>query len=118
MSVAQSKIGERRTRIRIERRSDAVLDALGQPQSTYSTLYTTWAKLVGKSGREVERGARMDTYYSYSAFLGFLPDISAKTDRVVLIDESSKVLEIVSVNDRNGMREELELLLTETGATA
>lgn len=102
------RVGRIKDRCKIQQLSEA-LDEFGQRQQTWVTLADRWAGIEPLSGRERLQGDQVYSDLTHRVVLRYLAELTPKM-RVVC---GTRILEIVSVIDRDNRHEQQELLCME-----
>lgn len=96
--------GKLNRRITIQRKT-VTPDSYNQPIETWKDEFSLWAQVISSGGREYYAAQKLNASTEIVFSVRYTTGI-ASTDR---IKYGSRVFEILSVNDVNGMREELQI---------
>lgn len=90
----------------------ATTDGQGGRAKVWATFATVWALVEPLSGREALNAAQVTATYSTGVTIWYRADVSVKQRLVV----EGRTLQIDSVQDPTGLKDELRLLCTEVQA--
>ena len=96
--------GKLNRRITIQRKT-VTPDSYNQPIETWVDAFTVWCRVVSSGGKEYYAAQKLNASTEIVFSVRYTTGI-ASTDR---IKYGSRVFEILSVNDVDGMREELQI---------
>jgi SPP1 family predicted phage head-tail adaptor len=71
------RAGDLRHRVIVKQKATQTPNAVGEPQTTWSTLATVWAKVAPLSAREAERAKSVGEMVSHTVELRYRSDITA-----------------------------------------
>ena len=87
-------------------------DAQGGHAKTWATYATVWAYVTPVSGRETLAAAQVTASYATAVVIWYRADVSVQ-DRIVV---EGRTLQIESLQDPDGRKDELRLLCSEVQA--